>query len=820
MLSSSKTTLGAGDAAATELELPRAIGPYTILALIGEGGMGRVYLAREAQPERQVALKVVRGLSRHAVDRLRREVALLAQLEHPGIARLYAAGEAEVRGGSWPWFAMEYVEGLDLLAHAQTHATDLRARLHLLVAVGRAIHHAHLRGIVHRDLKPANILVDSNGAPRVLDFGIARLIEEVGPAMTEAGQVLGTVPYMSPEHFGGDSARIDARSDVYALGVIAYELLSGRLPHPRLSHSTLFEAVDIVRNERPPPLETLAPATRGDLAVVVMKALDVEPARRYASAEAFADDLAAVLDHRPVQARAPTRAYRVRRFVRRHRALSAMAVAVALVLVAATAVSLRFGWAEARARADADARAAETAAVNGFLTTMLASADPSSARGRELTVAEVVDRAESGVDALDAPPRVRAAVLETLAATRAGLGQFESALTLTQRALDDAAVASLDATARARLLRHRASMLTELGRFDAAEVAIADARAALPATSSPLDRLGIALTAARLDEEAGRAEDAGAGYRRVLEAAEAIEPGGLDATARRALADVLDITRGNLSGVLRDAGQLDAADALIRASLDARRQRHGEDDPRTLASRHKLAALLLARGELDAAAAEARATLQAQRRVLGDAHASTLTSVQTLANIQLARGQLDEGEALTREALAGFEGLLGDAHAQTLAAMNGLAYLLEQRQRPDDAEALYRRVLAIATRSGEAHPTTHAPRNNLAMLLLDRGRAEAALIEFRRLVADSASVLGEAHPTVAIFRSNLGMCLSTLRLDAEALAVLGTAHANLVATLGASHARTRKAAERLADVLARGGRVDEAHRLRTAAAVP
>ncbi len=820
MHSPSKTTLGADDPAATETELPSVIGPYAILRLLGEGGMGRVYLARESQPERLVALKVVRSFSRDAGDRLRREVELLAQLEHPGIARLYAAGEARIGNVAWPWLALEYVEGLDLLAHAESAALDRAARLRLLIAICRAVHHAHLRGIVHRDLKPGNILVDASGAPRVLDFGIARLVEDAGPGMTEIGQVLGTVPYMSPEQFDGDSSRLDARSDVYALGVIAYELLSGRLPHPRLGRSTLFEAVDIVRNERPPALDTVTASARGDLSLVVMKALETERERRYPSAEALAEDLAAVLEHRPVQARAPTRRYLLQRFVRRHRALSATLAAAAAILVVATIVSLRFALAEARARSEAEARSAETAAVNGFLTTMLASADPSSARGRELSVADVVDRAEAGLAELDGQPRVRAGVLETLAATRASLGQYESALALTDRALAGAAEAGLDAAAGALLLRRRASMLTELGRFDEAGEAIAAARTTMPADAPALDRLGLALTAARLDQEAGRADVAAEGLRGVLAGAAAIDAGSLDAGGRLRHADLLDITRGNLSILLAERGALEEAAVLLTASLDARRARHGEDDPRTLASRHKRASLEFTRGNLAAAEDEARATLAAQRRVLGDVHAATLTTMQTLANVLLSRERLDEGEALTREALAGFEQLLGESHAQTLASMNALAYLLEQRRRLDEAEALYRRVLAIVARSGETHPTTFAPRNNLAMLLLDRDRAADALAEFRVLVAGAVAALGDDHPNVAIFRSNLGLCLTELRRDDEAIAVLEAAHARLAATLGPDHARTRKAAERLADVLARNGRGDEARSLRAGIGAP
>ncbi len=819
MQSSSKTTLGIADAAAEDVALPATIGQYRILGLLGEGGMGRVYLAQQTEPVRTVALKVVRALTGSARERLLREIDVLAQLEHPHIARLYAAGEAEIGGMPWPWLALEYVQGIDLIAHADTLALDLRARVDLLVDVCGAVQHAHQRGVIHRDLKPANILVDSSGQVRVLDFGIARLVDDAGPGMTEVGQILGTVPYMSPEQLGGDSRRIDARSDVYALGVLAYQLIAGRLPHPRLTDSTLFAAVDIVRNERPPPLGTLAAHARGDLETVVMKSLETEPARRYASADAFANDLVAAIEHRPVQARAPTAAYLARRFVRRHRALTVAGVATALALVLATVVSLQYAMGEARARAESEARAAETAAVNAFLGTMLSSADPAIARGRELSVTDVVERAELAVGSLAAQPRAQVSVVSTLAATRAGLGQYLPALALIDRALAGAADAGLSPREIAQLLRRRASTLTELARFEEASAAIASARKAEP-NPVPVDRLGLDLTSARLHEEAGRAADAGAAYRRVIADAETIAADALDADARAELVDVLDIARGNLSGILRERGEFDEAGALIRASVAARRERFGEDDPRTLAGRHKLASLLLARGDMAAAEAEARETLLGQRRVLGDAHVSTLTSVQTLAAIRLGQGALDEGEQLVREALSGLDQLLGESNAQTLAAMNALAYLLEERQQIDEAEALYRRVLGIAERLGTSHPATFAPRNNLAMLLLANGRAELALIELRTLVAAAAAELGDTHATVAIFRSNEGFCLSTLRRDAEASAVLEASHAQLAASLGPEHARTRTAAQRRADVLARLGDRDGAARLRAQASTP
>ncbi len=427
-----------------------SIGPYRILGLLGEGGMGRVYLAQQIHPQRQVALKVVRGLSASVVDRMRREIEVLAQLEHPGIARLYAAGESRIDDVDVPWLALEYVRGVDLVRHVQEKDLDLVARLHLLIEVARAVHYAHERGFIHRDLKPGNILVDEEGHPKVLDFGIARLREDGTQGLTQDGQVLGTLPYMSAEQLAGDSSRIDARSDVYSLGVLAYELIAGRLPHPRLNTSTIFEALDILRHDTPPRLATISPTARGDLDTVIMKSLAAEREQRYASAADWADDLQRIIEHRPIMARPLTRIYRASRFVRRHRLLTAAMVSIVVVLTVASIVSLRFALAEQHARAEADQRARESAAVSSFLERMLASADPELSAGRKLTVDEVVDQAERDLQRLDDEPGVQRAVATTLSRTRRALGEYDAALALNRRAftLGQATAASAEQQAQ------------------------------------------------------------------------------------------------------------------------------------------------------------------------------------------------------------------------------------------------------------------------------------------------------------------------------------------------------------------------------------
>lgn len=673
---------------ATEIALPERIGRYTIVSVLGEGGMGVVYRARQESPARDVALKVIRpGLaSRSALARFAHEGEILGRLHHPGIAQILEAGSAGVGATAQPYYAMELIDGRPVTEHVRENEPSVRERLDLLIKICDAVEHAHERGVVHRDLKPANILVTPDGQPKILDFGIARLTDAdlVATTMhTGRGQLLGTLPYMSPEQVEGDPDRIDERSDVYALGVIAYEMLCGELPLD-LRNKPISEAAGIICSEEPSKLGTLNRSMRGDIETIVATAIDKEPGRRYQSAGDFRADIERYLRDDPIVARPPSLLYQTRKFARRNKAVVGSVAVVFLVLLLASIVSTKLAIdasralqaekvatraaeasleaerlaklaaeeslrAEQAAKAQAELEAAKSTSVTVFLERMLLSASPwgrAGLSGPEVTLAEFLEVAEEGLTEFDGEPEVEAALLMTIGATYKELGKVREAEPLLSRAVEiRERVLDPHHPMIAEALRHRGTTRVRLGQR---EEGIGDLRRALQIMS---DELG---------------------------------------------PDHWDVCKvhSDLGWAFYVSGALEEAREHLTLAIE-RMLAHESPDRNVLGTAFvNLGAVEKSLGRLDAAVAHYEAAVQ----TLGpDALASAMVE-SNLGNIAYAREEYERAESLHREALRVLEANLDPHHPTIGTVLNNLALSLGKLGRQEESVDYQLRAMEISGR--------------------------------------------------------------------------------------------------------------------------
>ncbi len=729
--------------------LPERIGHYRVVARLGEGGMGVVFEAEQESPRRTVALKVLAtGLfSADAARRFAREAELLGRLQHPGIAQVFEAGTFESELGPQPFFAMELVRGVPLTRYAATHGLTARQRLELVARVADAVQHAHERGVVHRDLKPANVLVEANGQPRVLDFGIARAAGGTDGAQTlrtQTGQLLGTLHYMSPEQAAGKS--VDARSDVYALGVLLYELLSGAMPYDLpLVEGTLdvLAALRIVGEREPQPLARVRPELAGDVEAIVATALEKEPGRRYASAAALAADLRRFLADEPIEARPASTLYRLRKFARRNRALVLGLAGVFLALVVGL-VGTSLGFLEARRQRDealaaqAEAAAQEERArqqaaraerTTRFLKELLSGIDPAFARGADTTLLRLIleeTEARLATDLADLPA-AQAEIRNTLGLTYSAIGAYERGLEHVRAALAwRERELGPDARDTIESLANVGAVLGQLSRFAEAEAAqreaLARARRVLgPESAEALNGENLLATVlyetGRVSEACELASHALAGERRRLG----------DDHAHTLY------TMVTVSSALLSLYRLDEAQALLEELLERSGRVRGSDHPQTLKVLSNLSGLALLRGDTDGAIASQQEACARSARVNGPTHPLTLELRSVLAGRLLHAGRWEEAETLLRTNLDDCRRTLGEDDRLTLQARSGLQGVLRESGRSAEAVAQAEAALASWRRLvGDGSPALRGPLVQLALAYLtagERGRARATLTE-------------------------------------------------------------------------------------------
>jgi len=677
---------------ATDPLISRNLGGFVLLKRIGMGGMGAVYEAEQSQPRRRAAVKVLRpGVF---AGRMRRrfefESEVLAKLRHPGIAQVYAAGVFEMGGEGQPWFAMELIDGPGIQTYAKQNALTIADKVRLLLAVCDAVQHAHQCGVIHRDLKPDNILITTSGAggavqPKILDFGVARSIDTQMHATmhTVAGELVGTLAYMSPEQLLGDSEQIDARCDVFALGVIAYELLGNKLPHGAAGAS-FAHVMRAIEQDEPPMLGTIDPALRGDMELIIAKALEKDPGRRYQSAAELAADLRRYLNDEPVLARPATAIYQFRKFARRNRALvggvftTMLALAVGMILYAREAQSARRAADEARYEAD-KATAINNFITNDFLMKLLAAANAPETE-RRLPVADLVNQAASQVGVMFADqPLAEAAVRNEIGSIYYNLDavdqsgeQFERALTLWESQLGPNHVDTLKA-------------VNNLGQVRARQ---------------------------------RRGQEAEALYRRALEG------------RRRALGEDNSytlITKNNLAEIFRGADRLDEAEALLRETLASQERVHGPSHKNTITTLGNLGALLMQRGRNEEAETLHRRAYAASRATLGRDHVMTIMTGVRLGSVLHRLKRATDAEPLLVEVVTASEQALGDTHSETINARRMLARSYRSKREYDAATTQLQKALAGArSRTPPSRRTAQALQQELDALAAEKSVSHSA----------------------------------------------------------------------------------------------
>jgi len=717
-------------------EAPASIGRYRIARTLHVGVTASVYLAIHRGEgegfERRVALKVAHRALDHAASlRFDLERRILASLEHPNIARLYDGGRTQ---DGRTYLAMELVEGVSIDRDCDQRKIGTSARLALFVKVCTAVQYAHQNLVVHRDLKPGNILVDGRGAPKLLDFGIAKLLN---PELS-AGEMVSTAPslrpmtprYASPEQVEGGA--ITTAVDVYSLGVLLYELLTGHTPYRLASRDQAVVARAILEQEpRPTHLAR-------DLDAIVRKAMDKVPARRYGSAAALAEDIGRHLRHEPVRARPRTLGYRAARFVRRHRlaALLVAAVTALALIMAGQSLELRRALDASRvAEAAAGRERARAEAVSRFLVELFEHADPEVARGETVDARRLVDRAAARI-AVELPhqPQTRAALTDTLGLVYRNLGLHQKALEMMQSALALRRSIAAPPADVASSLEHLSWQRYALGDFAAAETPAREALALRRESGDAIAVAGSLHNLAELVHAQGRYDEAEELYREAL------------ALRRRWLgAEHEDVGESllELAFLDFDRGDTAAGEAAVAEALKILNHRLGPRHPKVAAAIAVRGMLEKQRGDLTAAIASQRQALALRRELLGVHHPDTLSSLAALGLTLFENGEGEAAVQALEEALEQQRQRLGARHPMVGTTLNDLGLALGLVGRHEEAIAALERARSIySDQLGEAHPSITVVTRNLAKAHEAAGDLDAAV----RLYAEVAARYRRHHP--------------------------------------------------------------------------
>ncbi len=739
---------------------PTHVGPYRLLHVVGEGGMGVVYLAERDDVGRRVAIKLLRDawLSPARRARFITEQRALAQLDHPHIARLYDAGTL---GDGTPWFVMELVEGLPLTVWVEQRQASLSARLAVFRDVASAVQHAHDHAIVHRDLKPSNVLVTEGGTAKLLDFGIAkRLVTDQRGGVqaadtTRTGLRFMTPVYAAPEQLRGE--RVGVFTDVYALGALLYELVTGHPPYRaegvapsdlerRMLDETPQPPSVTVRREHPERVSWLSAARWRELDLVCATAMQKDPLRRYRSVDALLRDLAHFEAHEPLDAHPESTGYRLRQFLyRRRRSVVVVVLLLAAAIVAAANYTVRIQRARDAAMREAERRAR----LQDFLLSLFSGGDDAGPAD-SLRVVTLIDRGVEEARLLRSDPAAQADLLMSLASVNQKLGRFDRADSLLDEALaaQDRAPAS-DSVARAALWLTRGDVHIDQARFPEADSALRVATR-LSVSAPALFRSRILWTIGRRLEEEGKYDSATAQLQQALATYPAGDP---EPTTRAAML-------GELANVHFYAGRYDSSDSLNRLALAIHEARGGARHPAVAEIFVNLGASDFERGRYAEADAWYRRAFSIDSAFYGVQHFRTAATLVMRGRTLLRLEQFNEAERLLKQALAVQRATFGDGHPRVASILNELGNGAIKRQAYDSADAYFTRMAAVyRAANGDAHFTVAVALSNRATVYTEQKQFARAEVIYRDVVQRFARAQGADHVNTGIARIKLGRSL-------------------------------------------------------------
>ncbi|HXJ60719.1 MAG TPA: tetratricopeptide repeat protein [Verrucomicrobiae bacterium] len=800
------------------------IGRFKLLEQIGEGGFGVVWMAEQEEPvRRRVALKIIKpGMdTKQALARFEAERQALALMDHPNIAKVHDGG-ATAHGR--PYFVMELVRGIKITDYCDRHCLSTAERLHLFVQVCHAIQHAHQKGIIHRDIKPSNILVtlqDGAPVPKVIDFGIAKATDQPltdKTVFTRFMQFMGTPAYMSPEQADFSSLDIDTRSDIYSLGVLLYELLTGATPFDskELLAAGLDEVRRVIREKEAPrpstrlscleqhdlttvaqrrqtePLMLIA-TVRGDLDWIVMKCLEKDRSRRYETANALATDLQRYLNEESVAARPASRFYRFQKLIRRNKTVFIAAAAFAASLIAGLSVSTTLFFREAKARKLATLEATKSRQVAQFLEEMLKGVGPSVARGRDTAMLrEIVDKTTSriGTDLKD-QPEVEAQLRFTLADTYLELGQIPRAEAMHREGLAmRRKLFGEEHPAMAESLDRLAWVLMEEGKLVEAEL---HEREALKMRIKIFGDMGLAVGTSlnglgTIFFEEGKPIEAEAAYRKAL------------TIKRRCLGDEnpsVAMLLNNLANSLSRQGRLVEAETVHREGLGMQRKLLGNDHPDVALSLLNLADLFALERKLGEAESSYRETISIARKVFSDYHPRLGAGLHSFGDVLSKQRKFAEAETAYREALAINRKRVGNEDASNIASLHNLADVLVHEGKLAEAESSYSEAILITRKAfGNERPQLAASLHNFGDLLSKENKLDEAALAYGEALKIKRKLLGTESPSTVASIHNLadtlrkaGKLAEAETLYAEELAIDRTRYTNNPAKLAVLCAR-------------------------------